>query len=205
MIDLQPIPENTRGAEVHRVTAAEIRQPFDLTHGPLLRATLLRLGEQEYVLLLIVHHIIADGWSLRVFFHELSTLYAAYTTEQPSPLPELPIQYADVAQWQRQCLATGLLDAKLAYWRQALADLPPLELPTDYPRPRVQTYRGAKQSVTLSKRCTDALKALSRAEHATLFMTVLAAFKTLLHRYRGRMISPWAVRWRIGIGPSSNP
>jgi hypothetical protein len=94
-------------------------------------------------LLLVVHHIIADGWSLGVLFHELATLYTAYTTGQPSPLPELPIQYADVVQWQRQCLATGLLDAQLAYWRRALTDLPPLELPTDSPRPRIQTYRGA--------------------------------------------------------------
>ena len=175
------------------MTAAEIRQPFNLTHGPLFRVTLLRLGEQEYVLLLIVHHIIADGWSLGVFFQELATLYTAYTTGQPSPLPELPIQYADLCSGSGSVSPQALLDAQLAYWRQHLADLPPLELPTDYPRPRIQTYQGAKQSVVLSRHCTEALKALSRAEHATLFMTVLAALQDVTlslyraGRYRHRL------------------
>ncbi|MBI4524345.1 MAG: amino acid adenylation domain-containing protein [Deltaproteobacteria bacterium] len=160
---------------------------FDLTQGPLLRSTLLRLGSQDHILLLTMHHIVSDGQSMEVLFRELSALYQAFSAGKPSPLHELPIQYADFACWQRQWLQGEVLEKQLSYWRQQLKGAPPvLELPTDHPRPPVQTYRGARQSLALSKTLSQALKALSRQEGVTLFMTLLAAFQTLLQRYTGQ-------------------
>jgi amino acid adenylation domain-containing protein len=184
VVDLQEIDETEREEEVQRLATQEAQQPFDLTTEPLLRVQLLRLDEAEHVLLLTMHHIVSDGWSLGVLMRELAVLYEAFSTGKPASLPELPIQYADFALWQREWLSEEVLESQLGYWKQQLGgELPVLELPTDRPRPPVQTYRGAKQSFELSKDLTDALKALSRREGVTLFMTLLAAFKTLLYRY----------------------
>ncbi|MEN9568431.1 MAG: hypothetical protein RLZZ69_3627, partial [Cyanobacteriota bacterium] len=138
----------------------------------------------EYVALLTMHHIVSDAWSMSVFVRELSTLYEAFSTDQPSPLPELPIQYPDFAAWQRQWLQGEVLETQLSYWRKQLGDsLPVLQLPTDRPRPKVQTFRGASQSFSIAIEIAEALKALSQQEEATLFMTLLTAFNTLLYRY----------------------
>jgi amino acid adenylation domain-containing protein len=186
VIDLRALPETERETEVRRLATAEAQQPFDLTQGPLLRATLLRLGEHEQVLLLTLHHIVADGWSIGILLRELVALYAAFCLGQPSPLPELPLQYADFAVWQRQWLQAERLEPLLAYWTRQLQELSLLELPTDRPRPAVQSYRGACQSLRLPYTLSNALNALSRREGVTLFMTLLAAFQTLLHRYTGQ-------------------
>ncbi|HEU4508042.1 MAG TPA: amino acid adenylation domain-containing protein [Pyrinomonadaceae bacterium] len=174
-------------AEARRVASEESQRPFDLSTGPLLRASLLRLSEQEHVLLCTMHHIISDGWSMGVLIRELTTLYEAYATGQESPLPELSIQYADYAHWQREWLQGEVLETQLNYWKQQMDGAPAvLELPTDYPRPPVQTFNGAHQSLTLPAELTAGLKALTQREGVTLFMTLLAAFQTLLWRYSGQ-------------------
>jgi hypothetical protein len=141
LVDLRSLPEATHQAEVERLATSEAQQPFDLAMGPLLRATLLHLGEAEHVLLLTMHHIVSDGWSMGVLIRELAALYEAFSSGKPSPLPQLPIQYADFAHWQRQWLQGEVLAAQLSYWQQQLAGAPAvLELPTDRPRPAIQTF-----------------------------------------------------------------
>ena len=185
--DLQELDESQRRLRVSAWAEESARQRFDLTTGPLLRASLLRLGETEHVLLLTIHHIISDGWSVGVFVRELAALYEAYAAGCPSPLQELPIQYADFARWQRSWLQGERLEEQLSYWRAQLADVPPLlELPTDRPRPPVQSYRGAHETLLVSESLSRSLKELSHREGATLFMTLLAAFSTLLYRYSGQ-------------------
>jgi amino acid adenylation domain-containing protein len=176
-----------RESEAIELCKQEIRQSFDLSKGPLVRATLFRLSDDHNILLIVLHHIIFDGWSKRILIKELATLYEALSKgEQASKLPELTIQYADYAVWQRQSLQDESSQAQLSYWRQQLdADLPVLDLPTDYPRPAVQSFRGEAQYITVPEGLAEALKALSRREKVTLAMTVLAAFKILLHRYTG--------------------
>ncbi|WP_438043180.1 amino acid adenylation domain-containing protein [Sorangium sp. So ce128] len=162
-------------------------EPFDLDEGPLLRVELLRLRDAEDVLVVALHHIITDGWSLGVLAREITALYQAFSSGRPSPLPELPIQYADFAVSQRQWLSEESLAAQLSYWKQALAGVPAvLELPSDRPRPPVLSYRGGRHAIRVSTAMTEALKALSRREAVTLFMTLLAAFQVLLHRYSGQ-------------------
>ncbi|MCL5997211.1 MAG: amino acid adenylation domain-containing protein, partial [Chloroflexi bacterium] len=173
-----------REAEALRLAAEEASRPFDLARGPLLRIRLLQIDERDHIILLTMHHIVADGWSMGVFVRELAALYAAFTSGQPVPLPALPIQYADFAVWQRQWLQGDVLQAQLAYWEQQLANSPPLlELPTDRPRPSAASGHGAIHSFRLDAALTGALQALSRHEGVTLFMTLLAAFQTLLGRY----------------------
>lgn len=184
MLDWQHLSNNEREAEVLRLADQEAQQPFDLASSPLLRITLVRLDEAEYVALLTMHHIVFDAWSTSVLVQELTALYEAFSTGQPSPLPELPIQYADFAAWQRQRLQGEVLDTQLSYWQKQLSgNLPFLQLPVDRPRPRVQTFRGARYSFSLPTNLTEALKTLSQDEEVTLFMTLLAALKTLLYRY----------------------
>ncbi len=174
-------------AEVVRLAREEAQRPFDLQHGPLIRATLLCLSSREHALLLTLHHIIADGWSADIFFQELNTLYTARTTGQPFSLPDLSVQYADYAIWQREWLQGELLEKQLAYWRQQLHDAPvKLELPTDHPRPAIQTFKGAHLAFTLPLSLSQQLQSLSREEGVTLFMTLLAAFQVLLSRYAGQ-------------------
>lgn len=182
VIDLAALEEDVRARAVQHLAALEARRPFDLERGPLLRFTLLRLGGREHILLLTLHHIICDGWSLGILLRELSALYTAYVADQPSPLPALPIQYADVACWQRE---QGLeLEEQLAYWRQQLSQAPTLlNLPTDRPRPAVQSFQGARLTFTLPDALAQELQALCRREEVTLFMLLLAAFQVLLFRY----------------------
>jgi amino acid adenylation domain-containing protein len=184
LLSLKDFPADKREAEVQRLAAEEARRRFDLSKGPLLRATLLQLDEQEHVALFTMHHIVSDGWSDAVLIHEMVGFYAAELAHQPAPLPELPIQYADFAIWQRERLQGALLDELLSYWKQQLSGAPPLlELPTDNPRPPVQTYPGAVQSRVFNERIYEGLRKLSRQEGVTLFVTMLAAFKTLLYKY----------------------
>ncbi|HEY9401515.1 MAG TPA: amino acid adenylation domain-containing protein, partial [Pyrinomonadaceae bacterium] len=165
---------------------AEARRGFDLTRDPLLRAKLLRTGETEHVLLVTMHHIITDGWSTKVLVMELKALYEAFTTGQPSPLAEPPVQYADYAVWQRAWLQGDALDEQLAYWKRQLAGANTiLDLPTDRPRPAVQSFQGAAVTVAFPARLTEDLRELGRREGVTLFMTLLAAFQILLQRYTG--------------------
>ena len=184
--DLSGLGEADREAAVRRRVGEEAGRPFDLSAGPLFRAALLRLGAEEHVLLLSMHHIVSDGWSMGVLFRELSALYGAYRDGGESPLPELPVQYADYAVWQREQLEGEVLDRQLAYWRERLAGAPELlELPTDHPRPAVQTYRGASVPVELSPELLERLQALGRSEGATLYMMLLGAFQVLLGKYGG--------------------
>ena len=185
--DLPPAAEGERAAEVQRLLSAEARRPVALSRDPMLRAILLRLGAEDHVLCVTIHHIVSDWWSMRILLAELGALYGACLAGAESPLPELPIQYADYAVWQRDWLRGEALERQLAYWRGHLGGAPPaLELPTDRPRPAVQTYRGARESLMLPGVLADALKELARREGATLFMTLLAAYQTLLHRYTGQ-------------------
>ncbi|HKG15723.1 MAG TPA: amino acid adenylation domain-containing protein [Pyrinomonadaceae bacterium] len=187
LVDLGALDEQEREAEVQRLAREEAELPFDLSTGPLLRARLLRLSEEEHVVLLTMHHIVSDGWSVGVLIKEVAALYEAYGVGGESPLEELSIQYADFAVWQREYLKGEALERQLSYWRKRLSgSLPVLELPTDKPRPPLQTYRGAFMSVPLPEELGGHLKSLSRREGCTLFMTLLAAFQTLLHRYTGQ-------------------
>jgi aspartate racemase len=185
--DLREHPETEREVIAQQLATEEAKQPFDLAGDSLFRIKLFRLAEEEYVLFLNMHHIISDGWSFEVFFQELAAFYTAFSTDKPSPLPELPIQYADFAHWQREWLQDEVIESQLSHWRQQLSgSLPILQLPTDHPRHPVQTYRGTYQSLKLPLNLTKALKALSQQEGVTLFMTLLAAFQTLLFRYSGQ-------------------
>ncbi|MCP4659191.1 MAG: AMP-binding protein, partial [bacterium] len=189
VVDLASLPAEQREVEARRLAAAEARRPFDLTRGPLLRVTLLRLDPEDQAVLVTMHHIVSDGWSMGVFVGELAALYDAFSRSaaapgRPSPLAELPIQYADFAQWQRRWLAGEELEGQLGYWRRQLAGAPQrLELSTDRPRPAVQTFRGRHLAVPLAGELSAALAALGRGHGATLFMTLLAAFKVLLGRW----------------------
>ncbi|MBI4524352.1 MAG: hypothetical protein HY695_11140 [Deltaproteobacteria bacterium] len=186
LIDLSDWPDAGREEEVRRLLKEEAQRPFNLASDLMLRSQLLRLAEEENVLLLMMHHIASDGWSMGVLFRELSILYEAFSNGKPSPLQELPIQYADFAVWQRQWLQGEVLEAELSYWKKRLDGVPTLQSPFDRPRPPVQSFRGARQSLMLSKTLTKELKALSRHQGVTVFMTLLAAFQTLLHRYTGQ-------------------
>jgi amino acid adenylation domain-containing protein len=184
--DLSGLGEADREGALRRLAQEEAARPFDLAAGPLFRASLLRLSDEDHVLLLSMHHIVSDGWSMGVLFGELSALYAAYREGVESPLPELEVQYADYAVWQREQVAGEVLDRQLAYWKERLAGAPELlELPTDHPRPAVQKYQGAAVSVELSPELLERLQALGRSEGATLFMVLLGAFQVLLSRYSG--------------------
>ncbi len=187
IIDLQAVPEGDREAEALQIAIKEFQQPYDLTTLPLWRAVLLRLQEQEHLLVLTMHHTIFDGWSLGVFIRELAAIYQAFDKGRPSPLPTLEIQYADYAHWQQQEFQQEILDKQLGYWQQQLGGrLPILELPSDRPRPQVQGFEGELHAILLPLALYEALKALSRQEQATLFMTTLTAFYVLLHRYTGQ-------------------
>ena len=185
-IDLCQLPGAERQAEVQRLATEQIQRPFNLTTGPLLRGKLLKLSEQEHILLIAIHHIVGDGWSLGIVIRELLALYQAFSEGNPSPLPDLPIQYADFAVWQRRRLKDEILETQLNYWRQQLKDIPPiLELPTVRPRPPVQRYRGARLSFQIPN-LTQAYRAIAHQAQSTMFMSLLAAFKILLYRYTGQ-------------------
>ena len=183
VIDLQGLAE----ASVQQIVTQEVRKPFDLDNIPLLRVTLLREEVESHLLILTMHHIITDGWSMGIFFKDLEVLYHAFSKGQPNPLPELTIQYADFALWQRKWLTKEVQEKQLDYWKQQLAEAPPLlELPTDYLRPPVQTFSGATKKFLIEEHLTSQLLILSQKSGVTLFMTLLAAFGILLHRYSGQ-------------------
>ncbi|MEK6283066.1 MAG: amino acid adenylation domain-containing protein [Acidobacteriota bacterium] len=183
IVDLSDLPDAERQTRAQRLSTQESQQPFDLERGPLLRTSLLRLAREEHQLLMTMHHIISDAWSLDVLVREVVALYEAYSNGKPSPLPALPIQYADYAVWQRERLQGERLEQKLSYWREQLADITVLELPNDHPRPPVQSFRGGINSLSLSEDLSNALVELGRREGATLFMTLLATINILLYRY----------------------
>ncbi len=187
LVDLRDLPAEQRDAEALRLASEEIRRPFKLDQLPLLRAVLFRLSPEEHLIVVTMHHIISDGWSSQVLISELAALYQSFVAGKPSPLPMLKIQYADFAYWQRNWLAGEVLEEQLNYWRRQLAGCPDLlELPTDFPRPAMQTSNGAHFPFALPKALSEKLHRLSRQEGATLFMTLLAAFQTLLYRYSGQ-------------------
>ncbi|MCP4663953.1 MAG: hypothetical protein GY856_51880 [bacterium] len=186
VVDLRRLPRAAGDGEGRRLAVAEGRISFDLARGPLLRAILLRL-EEEHLLLLSMHHIVADGWSLEILRRELAVLYEAFFAGRPCPLPDLRVQYADCALWQRRWLEGETLEAQLAYWRDRLREpLPVLELPADRPRRTDRAARGGTCSAWLPESTAEGLRSLSREAGATLFMTMLAALDTLLHRYTGQ-------------------
>ncbi|MCP4662245.1 MAG: non-ribosomal peptide synthetase, partial [bacterium] len=186
VLDLSGLGEPRRRAEARRLAVAEARRPFDLARGPLVRTALLRLESQQHALLTTVHHIAFDGWSGSVFLRELSILYQAFCAGRVARLPELPVQYADFAIWQRQWLRGEVLERQLAYWREQLAGLPVLDLPCDRPRPATQSFRGSAEPLRLPPELGRGLQELSREHRATLFMTLLAAFQALLGRAGGQ-------------------
>ncbi|HEY5029379.1 MAG TPA: amino acid adenylation domain-containing protein, partial [Candidatus Angelobacter sp.] len=187
VVDLTPISgEEKREAEAIRMAQEEARQPFNLKQAPLMRGKLLRLGELHHVLLFTMHHIISDAWSMGVLIEEVSVLYDAFSGGRSSPLPELPIQYADYTVWQREWLEGGVLEQQLAYWKQQLAGVSMLQLPTDRPRPTSQSQNGAMYDFEIDANLTQKLKKLAEEQGATLFMVLLAAFQILLYRYSGQ-------------------
>jgi len=185
-IDLSNHPESEREATLQSLIKEEALRPFDLSHGPLIRACLWRLAPDTHILALNLHHIISDGWSMGVLFRELSALYRGYCAGRSASLPELPVQYADYSVWQRSWLQGENLDIQLSYWKKQLEGLSTLQLPADRPRPPLQTYRGSSRSCELSTQLSRAIKGLGQRQGATLFMTLLAAFQTLLSRYSGQ-------------------
>jgi amino acid adenylation domain-containing protein len=187
VIDLSGLPALVRDETAGVLSAAEAAQPFDLTTGPLLRVTLLRLAPDRHLELLTLHHIVADGWSLGVLAREIETLYASFSAGLPPALPDLPMQYADFAVWQRRTLAGDVLDRLLAWWTDRLAGAPTvLELPADHPRPAVRTARGARVESLLPEALATDLRGLSRKRGTTLFLTLLAGFEALLLRHTGQ-------------------
>jgi aspartate racemase len=182
--DLQQYGEAQQETQLQKLLQQESQRPFNLASDLMLRGCLLQLAPQEHVLLLVMHHIASDGWSMGILWEQLTQLYQAFLAGKPNPLFPLPVQYADYAVWQREWLTGEVLDKQLNYWQQQLAGgNPVLELPTDRPRPPVQTYRGASQSLTLPQNLSEGLQQLCRKEGVTLYMTLLAAFQTLLYRY----------------------
>jgi amino acid adenylation domain-containing protein/non-ribosomal peptide synthase protein (TIGR01720 family) len=186
MVDLRSLPAARRQAELQRLRRAEIAQPFDLARGPLVRFSVVRLEERRQLLLVGMHHIVTDGWSTAVLQREVQALYRAFRAGKPSPLPELSLQYADFAIWQRQWLQGEVLQEQLAYWKENLAGASRLELPTDRPRPTVPRYASARQPFQIEPDVASKLRSLGQQEEATLFMTLLAAFQVLLGRYSGQ-------------------
>lgn len=186
LIDLSDLPAHKQDVATQRLAESETSHGFDLIHGPLIRVKFIRYNETEHIVFFNIHHIVCDGWSMNVLIREVVVLYEALSRGTPIALSELPIQYADFAVWQLEQLQGDMLEKSLFYWKQRLIDLPVLQLPTDHPRPTIQTYRGARQTFTLSKDLSESIKALSRQEEVTLFTTLLAAFQALLHRYTGQ-------------------
>ena len=187
IVDLSELPETEREAEAARLAFAEARRVFDLQCGPVIRATLAQLGEGEHMLLLSVHHIVADAWSIGVLVRELSAIYSAFARSLPSPLPDLPVQYSDFAVWQREWLQGDVLEVQLGWWRERLAGAPAvIELPADRPRPAVQSARGGRVGYVLPASLSEGMQALVRGEGATLFMALVAGFQALLARTTGR-------------------
>ena len=185
-IDLMVFPVDERETESSRLISEEILRPFDLSNGPLLRTLIIRLKDEEHIVVVTMHHIISDGWSSSVLVREIGALYDAFATGHSSTLEDLPLQYADYALWQRDWLQGEVLESQLGYWRKQLSNLQMLKLPLDHSRPPVQSFRGARQTIRIQLPVSQALKDLGRSEDATIFMVLLAAFAVLLSRYSGQ-------------------
>jgi len=205
VIDLSDRPRDERESAALELASQEAQRPFDLRHGPLFRLALLKLDEEEHIAMATLHHIVSDGWSSGILMSEVGALYEAFLAGRPSPLHELSIQYADYAAWQRNWLQGPALEDQLGFWRTQLEGLSAFVLPTDHPRPPVQTYGGSHQTITLSRELSESLKRLRLDEGMTLYMVMLAAFYALLHRYSGEtdvvVGTPVAGRNRIEIEP----
>ncbi|MFG6101395.1 amino acid adenylation domain-containing protein [Leptothoe sp. EHU-05/26/07-4] len=187
VFDLQSSSKNEREAKAVQITREEVQRPFNLSSGPLLRTALIQLGKSEYTLIITIHQSSFDAWSQNVLWRELGTLYRAFSAGKPSPLTPLPIQYADFVHWQKKMLSEEVLENQLSQWKKWLTgSLPVLNLPTDYPRPSVKTFRGANQRLTFSKEVTKALRDLSQQEEVSMFITNLAAYQVLLYSYTGQ-------------------
>jgi amino acid adenylation domain-containing protein len=186
VVNLKDLSPSEQEIAAEKLIQQQATQPFDLANQSLIRSSIVLLSETEQLLLICMHHIVSDGWSMGVFVQELSALYNAYNQDQPSPLTPLPVQYADYAIWQREWLQGEVRESQLSYWQQQLADAPSLlSLPTDRPRSAIQTFNGTHQEFALSPKLTEKLTQLSREQGVTLFMTLLAAFNILLYRYTG--------------------
>ena len=206
LVDLSALSESEQRVMAQRLMREQARRPFDLRRAPLLRVQLVRIAEREHEFLFAMHHIAGDGWSTALLVREVGALYPAYLSGRQSPLAELPIQYADFAVWQRERLQGEVLDAELSYWKQQLAEAPEvLDLPADHARPRLESFRGEAHSLVLSESISRGLRELSQQSGTTLFMTLLAAFKTLLYRYTGQtdivVGTPVANRIRVELEP----
>jgi hypothetical protein len=187
IIELSGLEEAAREAEARRIATADAQRSFDLAEGPLVRTALLKLGEQEHVVICVMHHLVGDAWSFEVLTEELSRLYGSYGAGEVSPLKPLAIQYADYAAWQRQWMMGEELEKRLEYWRKQLEGAErELRLPQRRVRGAVQTFRGARQGVVLGPELTEGLRGLSRREGTTLYMTLLAGFVVLLNQYTGQ-------------------
>ncbi|HEX8089520.1 MAG TPA: condensation domain-containing protein, partial [Blastocatellia bacterium] len=186
IVDLRDLPEADRQGHSVQIANQQIRRPFDLVNGPMLRVGLLRLQEDEHMLVIVMHHIISDGWSMELFVREIVLLYEAFSAGRPSPLHDLDIQYADYAIWERRWLESPGLQIQYEYWKRQLADLQVLELPTDRPRPTVQSFQGAMRLLELPRELSSSLNEMSLREGTTLFMTMMAAYAALLHRCSGQ-------------------
>jgi hypothetical protein len=187
IIDLGVHAEGEREAAARNLATQETQIPFDLSVGPLLRARILKLGAEDHILLLTMHHIVSDAWSAAIFFQELAALYEAFMDEKPSPFPELSVQYADYAAWQRNSLQGELLETQLSYWRKHLLGAPSLlQLPSDRPRPESRTFAGAYEAIPLPTDVANSAKEFCQREGVTVFMVLLAAFNALLSRYSGQ-------------------
>ncbi|NOK59266.1 MAG: hypothetical protein GFH27_549283n274 [Chloroflexi bacterium AL-W] len=185
--DLRALPEAEREAAAQQLVTQDVQRPFDLSQPPLLRFLLIRLDDEKYIGCLTSHHIVSDGVSTRVIFQEFAAMYPAFAAGQPAPLPELPIQYADYALWQRNWLQGDVLEAQLAFWRKQFSDdIPVLDLPIDHPRPATPTFHGGRLPLAIAPATAQAVGAFSQQERVTHFMVLLTAFKTLLYRYSGQ-------------------
>jgi len=205
-VDLSDLPESQREARAFEILRQEFQRPFDLSCDVLLRTLLVRLGPEEYIVSVVTHHIASDAWSLGVMTRELGDLYAAFSAGKPSPLPELPVQYADYAAWQRLPQQARRLESQLSYWKEKLAGpLPVIDLPADHPRPPFQSFKGARERFDMPPDLLASLRAFSNREGVTLFMTMMAAFKVLLHRFTGQddilIGSPVAGRTLVELEP----
>ena len=199
--DLSGYEQAEREAQVRLQNIEEAHGKFDLREGPLIRGRLLRVAAQEHVLLVTMHHIVSDGWSIGVFIKELAELYKAYREERGDPLQPLPIQYADYARWQRQWLRGEVLNKQLSYWRARLEGAAPqLELPTDRSRPAIQSYRGAHVKLVLDAQLSANLRAFAQQHEVTLFMVLYAGWAVLLSRLSGQEDVVMALQSRIASG-----
>ena len=187
LLDLSALPDPRRTQEADRLLESEAATAFDLGELPLLRVKLLKLGDKQHILLLTTHHIISDSWSMGVLFWEIARLYEAFSSGECSPLPELEIQYADYALWERRWLKADAIEKQLSYWRERLTNAPPrLELPLDRPRPQQESFRGSREARSLSRDLSNRLRQLSQREGVTLYMALLAALQVLLSKYCGQ-------------------